>query len=68
VQELRERGTMSEYGTVQVMNGTVMRVYSAHFGGHFVARCPQCDTSCAYWDEEDLDENGNLLCYCEVTE
>lgn len=43
----------------------IMRAYNAHFTGAFVARCPACDTVCAYWEEEDLDENGDLLCYCD---
>lgn len=27
--------------------------------------CPKCKTMYVYWDEEDLDENGDLLCYCD---
>jgi len=27
--------------------------------------CPRCHIMFVYWDEEDLDENGDLLCYCE---
>lgn len=50
------------------VNGTTMTVHHSRLGGQFVARCPQCETVCAYWDEEDLDENGNLVCYCEETE
>lgn len=30
--------------------------------------CPRCHTLFAYWDEEDLDENGDLLCYCDADE
>lgn len=29
------------------------------------SHCPQCGVLFAYWDEEDLDDNGALLCYCE---
>lgn len=28
-----------------------------------IAECPQCHMVCAYWDDEDLDEEGHLLCY-----
>lgn len=28
--------------------------------------CPRCKTLHAYWEAEDLDENGNLLCYCDA--
>jgi hypothetical protein len=44
---------------------TIMRPYHSHFGGNYVAECTRCLTVCAYWDEEDLDENGDLRCYCE---
>jgi len=27
--------------------------------------CPECRTQFIYWDEDDLDEDGNLLCYCD---
>jgi len=30
--------------------------------------CPRCRTLWVYWDEDDLDENGDLLCYCEEEE
>lgn len=42
----------------------VMETYRAHFGGQFVARCPQCRTVCVYWDEDDLDDDGHLVCHC----
>lgn len=42
----------------------IMHTYNARFTGAFVARCPACDIVCAYWDDEDLDENGDLRCYC----
>jgi hypothetical protein len=47
---------------------TVMRPHNAHFTGAFVARCPRCEQVCAYWDDDDLDDNGNLLCYCDHEE
>ena len=28
--------------------------------------CPTCGTQFVYWDPEDLDENGDLLCYCDA--
>ena len=30
--------------------------------------CPRCGDLFVYWDEEDLDENGDLLCYCDEEE
>lgn len=45
---------------------TVMVTYNAHLTGAHVARCPVCDAVCAYWDDEDLDEHGHLLCYCTM--
>jgi len=45
---------------------TAMVSYHTHFTGALVARCPQCDEVCAYWDDEDLDDHGNLLCYCDT--
>ena len=44
---------------------TIMHPYHTHFGGLFVAECPRCHIVCAYWDDEDLDEEGNLLCFCD---
>lgn len=44
---------------------TVMTTYHAHFGGHLVAKCPTCQTICVYWEEEDLDDDGNIVCHCE---
>jgi hypothetical protein len=44
---------------------TIMETRHSHFGGNYVAECPKCHTVCAYWDEEDLDDNGNLICYCQ---
>jgi hypothetical protein len=42
---------------------TPMIAYNAHFTGSRVARCPVCDAVCTYWDADDLDEDGELLCY-----
>lgn len=41
----------------------IMKAYNAHFTGAFVAKCPRCQMVCAAWDDEDLEENGDLLCY-----
>jgi DNA-directed RNA polymerase subunit RPC12/RpoP len=30
------------------------------------SRCPRCGTQFIYWDDEDLDENGDLRCYCDI--
>lgn len=45
---------------------TVMETYRTRIGGNFVARCPNCDTVCAYWDDEDLDDDGDLICHCDL--
>jgi hypothetical protein len=45
--------------------GQVMERYRSHFGGNVVAKCPDCRTVWAYWDEEDLDDNGDLVCRCD---
>lgn len=29
------------------------------------SRCPRCNTLFVSWDESDLDEHGNLRCYCD---
>ena len=34
----------------------------AHFTGSFIATCPECNTVCVYWDDEDLTEDGHLIC------
>lgn len=34
-----------------------------NWSGALIAECPDCHLICAYWDEEDLDEDGRLLCY-----
>lgn len=46
----------------------IMRPYTTVITGAFVAKCPACKQVCAYWDDEDLDENGNLLCFCDEDE
>jgi hypothetical protein len=43
----------------------IMETYHARFTGAFVARCPACGQVCAAWDDDDLDDNGNLTCDCE---
>jgi hypothetical protein len=44
---------------------TVMRPYTTPITGGFVAECPACHVICAYWDDDDLDDDGNLLCFCD---
>lgn len=44
---------------------SVMTISSAHFTGSLIATCPDCKTVCVYWDEDDLNEQGNLECHCE---
>lgn len=43
-----------------------MRIRNAQFTGSLVAECPTCNIVCVYWDEEDLDDDGNLLCWCDT--
>ena len=40
----------------------VMEMSRAHFTGSLVATCPECGAVCAYWEAEDLTEDGHLLC------
>jgi hypothetical protein len=35
----------------------------AWFTGARVAECPTCGRVCAYWDADDLDDQGNLMCW-----
>lgn len=44
---------------------TIMETRTTRIAGNFVAECPRCHQVCAYWDDEDLDEFGDLLCYCD---
>ena len=44
----------------------VMETYRAHFTGAFVARCPECGQVCASWDDDDLNEAGQLICFCQA--
>jgi len=43
--------------------GTVV-VHSVDHRGMTTSRCPRCGTQFPYWDDEDLDANGDLRCYC----
>lgn len=45
--------------------GQIMERYRAHFTGALVAKCHACRTVWAYWDEDDLDDNGDLVCRCD---
>jgi len=40
----------------------VMEMHRGHFTGAWVAECPACHMVCPYWDEEDLNEDGQLEC------
>lgn len=40
-----------------------MATRAARFTGAWVAECPECGALCAYWDAEDLDDEGRLLCW-----
>lgn len=35
-------------------------------GGLYHASCSRCTEICSYWDEDDLDEDGNLLHDCQA--
>ena len=42
----------------------IMETYHTRLTGQFVARCPECGRILAYWDDEDLNDAGELECYC----
>lgn len=44
----------------------IMRTYHAHFTGAYVAECPVCHRVCAGWDEDDLNDDGQLECSCDI--
>lgn len=33
--------------------------------GMTTSLCPSCGTQFIYWDEDDLEEDGELHCYCD---
>jgi hypothetical protein len=33
--------------------------------GMKTSRCPRCQVQFISWDDDDLDEAGDLRCYCE---
>ena len=39
--------------------------HSVDHRGMTSSTCPNCGTLFAYWEEEDLDEDGNLICSCD---
>ena len=43
----------------------VMETYNTRMGGALVAKCPECGVVCASWDHDDLNDAGQLVCYCE---
>lgn len=45
-----------------IMAMSVMVPGWSRFGGAYVATCPVCGLVCAYWDESDLNDNGDLEC------
>lgn len=42
-----------------------MTIYKGHFTGGLVATCPECGSVCAYWDADDLNDDGELECHCQ---
>lgn len=55
----------AEHEPEESPGSTIMETRITRLAGNFVAECPACHVVCAYWDEEDLDENGDLRCYCK---
>ena len=47
---------------------SIMRTYHTHFTGAYVAECPTCHRICAGWDDDDLNDDGQLECSCDTTE
>ena len=45
--------------------GAVMFQYRAWMSGQWIAKCPECGTVCPSWDEDDLNDDGQLVCHCE---
>jgi hypothetical protein len=49
---------------------TVERAYDwfgySTFGSMYVAKCSHCALVCAYWEAEDLTEDGQLLHDCDA--
>lgn len=43
---------------------TIVRHTIDHRGMQ-TSRCPRCSTMFIAWDDDDLDDNGDLLCYCD---
>ena len=41
---------------------TTMEMRTARFSGGLVAECPVCHTVCVSWDEDDLNDEGQLEC------
>lgn len=39
---------------------------TSRLGGNYVAGCSLCGHVCAYWDSEDLDDEGLLWHDCPV--
>ena len=42
-----------------------MYQYKAWLSGQWVAKCPECGVTNACWDDDDLDDDGQLVCHCE---
>jgi hypothetical protein len=42
-----------------------MTTYRAHFTGSLVAECYGCGAVCVYWDNDDLNDDGELECHCQ---
>ena len=54
---------------VHGMNGgQVMFFYRSSMSGQWVAKCLYCGTVSPSWDDEDLDDDGQLVCHCEAVD
>lgn len=42
--------------------------YHSNLANQYVAKCTVCDKVFAYWDENDLDENGDIYCCQDLDE
>ena len=42
--------------------------YHSNLAGQYVAKCTVCDKVFAYWDENDLDDNGDIYCCQDLDE
>ena len=44
---------------------TTMFFYKAFMSGQWIGKCPNCGVVCPSWDDDDLDDDGQLVCHCD---